>query len=358
MERQISPLEHLKKLNDLPRLIRTTSDQFESSCRDSALTKGLEEEIAEAADQTLKILRGSERTGAMFARVDIVNGLSAIDHPLTQLILAETIMDPEIIVSSRARSRLAQPERVIYSESLIFLLNHGNEELRDLGLAILEKNETAGLGDKVDESEEKKRNVAEVVEHSLEMLITLEDLDLSVRVAIASSYLHQRNKVGDDLFDSASEVLENEIFVRNDEIESRFPELVEEITLVNLARVLREGKTEGILLDLPPKYAREPEVIQALTRLQSGRENDYEELKMYKGLLALAKVKARAVLNLKVAEDKVREAEEKKREAELKVRKDLEDKRISDERKARTDVAIAEEVSLAEEAKKWFPGLE
>ncbi len=117
----------------------------------------------------------------MYAKDDIIDGLSAIDHPALEMVIAICLDDLDEAVRNHARKKLEDKGRAVHEETLGYLLNHPDHA--NLALDLVQNNPRVGFRD---------GEVYPVVANTLDGMLQSTDIQNQRRAAIITSLLHER----------------------------------------------------------------------------------------------------------------------------------------------------------------------
>lgn len=350
-------LQALDILGEIPtsKYIREKSIEFEKQIvKNLSAFKDREGEIASAASVALNQLRQNDNDiYSVYARDDILRGIAVINHPAAQSVIAESVLDKKELVANTAIRLLTKAE-TIYPETITFLWQQ--EATKVKLLSIIEQNRTAGIqnGKVIPELE------------TILLKILEEDFDIKERkrAATITALLHERSNgnTPPTLNKKSSDFLSSEIakaVVKLSEYDIFFS-LVEHIVSANLNAAKSSDITQ-MEIAIPQTIISEPEEMAAILNRLKGPSVSLLMVIKYHCLLALAKVRARDIVQTRVIE-------EKEKEERIKTIRQQEDARINQQKatlkqqeeaiRARTaERRRDEEASLVSQALNWFTNL-
>jgi hypothetical protein len=332
--------------------IRTASIDFQNlATRDSSVFKGREDEASQIARTTLEALRQNTDIYSAYARPDILHGLAAINHPATQLVIAESVLEKEEHVTNAAISLLTKAKE-IYPETIVYLLKQ--EGVKAKALSIIEQNKTAGIQD--------GKIIPEVKDVLLEMLEPDSDIKERKRAITITALLHERSS--DSMLHALSAKSTSFLLERINGVVRKLSErdtffsLVEVLVSANHNAVKSSDAKQMEIVVPQALIAETEEMVTTLSRLgQSSSEN----IVRYRSLIALAKRWARTGLQTRIAEEEKEEQikllTKQQEEALINQRKAADRQREEETRKRLKENALSEEESLATKALSLFPNL-
>lgn len=344
-------LDILKRIPSSLKNIREESINFENQViRNPSVFTGREDEVANIARDGLDKLRQNTDIYSVYARGDILRGLAAINHPATQSVIAESVLDKEEQVANAA-IRLLTKAKEIYSETIVRLWQQ--ETVKTKLLSIIEQNKTGGMHN--------GKTIPEVETILLEMLGKDFNIREHKRAAMIASLLYERSNgnISPALRHESANFLSSEIEKAVTQLAERsaFPLFIENFISANF-NTAKSFDIARMEIAIPQNaISEQEEMAAALNKLEP---SSLAEAK-YRGLLALAKMRARSILQTRVAEEKKQEEQRKailqQEEARVNQQQAILKQQEELARAQSIQQKISKEKSLATQALVSFPHL-